>query len=160
VLGINSQIRTESGDGTGVGFAVGIDTVKRSLKQLRETGRVRYSYLGISSQPLFPQLVDEFDLGTRFGAWVQTVSAGGPAAKAGIRAGGARKVFQDQRYQVGGDVIVQVDATAIRDDDDLADALADKEPGETSRLTLVRDGRRQVVEVELGDRPLDAPRRP
>ena len=160
VLGINSQIRTESGDGTGVGFAVGVDTVKRSLDQLRETGRVRYSYLGISSQTLFPQLVEEFDLGARRGAWVQTVTKGSPAGEAGIRAGGRRAVFQDQRFQVGGDVIVQVDGRAIRDDDDLSAALADKEPGETARLTVVRGGERRVVPVELGERPLEAPARP
>ncbi len=160
VLGINSQIRTESGDGTGVGFAVGIDTVKRSLDQLRATGKVRYAYLGISSSALFPQLVDEFHLGTSRGAWVQTVTAGSPADRAGIRAGDERRVFQDQPYQAGGDVIVAVDGTAIRRDDDLSAALVDKAPGDRARLTVVREGRRQDVEIVLGDRPLEAPARP
>jgi S1-C subfamily serine protease len=160
VLGINSQIRTESGDGTGVGFAVGVDTVKRSLDQLRATGKVRYAYLGISSSGLFPQLVDKFDPGAERGAWVQTVNPGSPADRAGIRAGDDRRKFQDQLYQTGGDVIVAVDGTTIREDDDLSDALVDKLPGDRSRLTVVRDGRRQVVEVVLGDRPLEAPSRP
>lgn len=160
VLGINSQIRTESGDGSGVGFAVGVDTVKRSLDQLRATGRVRYAYLGISSSGLFPQLVDKFDPGAERGAWVQTVNPGSPADRAGIRAGDDRRKFQDQLYRTGGDVIVAVDGTTIREDDDLSDALVDKLPGDRSRLTVVRDGRRQVVEVVLGDRPLEAPSRP
>jgi 2-alkenal reductase len=159
VLGINSQIRTESGDGTGVGFAVGVDTVKRSLDQLRTSGKVRYAYLGVSSSELYPQLVDEFDLGARHGAWVQTVTEGGPADDAGIRPGSGRRVFQDQPFQLGGDIIVRVDATAIREADDLADALVGKAPGDTSRLTVVRDGKRRVVEVELGERPLEAPSR-
>jgi len=160
VLGINSQIRTESGDGTGVGFAVGVDTVKRSLDQLRATGKARYAYLGISSSALFPQLVDQFHLGARRGAWVQTVTPGSPADQAGIRAGNQRKLFQDQPYETGGDVIVAVDGQAIRKDDDLPNALVDKAPGDRSRLTVVRGGRRQVVEVVLGDRPLVAPSRP
>jgi len=160
VLGINSQIRTESGDGTGVGFAVGVDTVERSLDQLRATGRVRYAYLGISSSAIYPQLVEKFRLGTQRGAWVQTVTEGGPADEAGIRAGDERRLFQDQPYQTGGDVIVAVDGTRIRADDDLSDALSGKEPGDTSELTVIRDGRRKVVAVELGERPLAAPSRP
>ena len=160
VLGMNSQIRTESGDGTGVGFAVGVDTVKRSLDQLRATGRVRYAYLGISSSGLFPQLVERFDLGTQRGSWVQTVTEGGPADKAGIRAGDERRVFQDQPYQTGGDVIVAVDGRAIREEEDLSDALADKRPGDLAQITVVRDGRRRVLAVKLGERPLQVPSRP
>jgi S1-C subfamily serine protease len=160
VLGINSQIRTESGDGTGVGFAVGVDTVKRSLDQLRATGRARYAYLGISSSGLFPQLVEEFDLGTQRGSWVQTVTEGGPADRAGIRAGDERKVFQDRPYETGGDVIVAVDGKAIRQEDDLSVALADKRPGELAQITVVRDGGRRVLAVKLGERPLQAPPRP
>lgn len=157
VLGINSQIRTESGDGSGVGFAVGVDTVKRSLDQLRETGKVEYAYLGISSAGLYPQLVREFDLGARRGAWVQTVVEGGPADDAGIRAGDRREDFQDQTFEIGGDVIVAVDRTAILEEDDLSDALVGKRPGQTSKLTVLRGGEREVVEVELGARPLEAP---
>ncbi len=160
VLGMNSQIRTESGDGTGVGFAVGVDTVKRSLDQIRATGRVRYAYLGISSSGLFPQLVERFDLGTQRGSWVQTVTEGGPADKAGIRAGDQRKVFQDQPYQTGGDVIVAVGGRAIREEEDLSDALADKRPGDLAQITVVRDGRRRVLAVKLGERPLQVPSRP
>ncbi len=160
VLGINSQIRTESGDGTGVGFAVGVDTVERSLDQLRATGRARYAYLGISSSAIYPQLVEKFDLGARSGAWVQTVTESSPADEAGIRAGDEREVFQDQPYQTGGDVIVAVDGTRIREEDDLSDALAAKKPGDTSELTVLRDGKRKVVAVELGERPLEAPSRP
>ncbi len=160
VLGINSQIRTESGDGTGVGFAVGVDTVKRSLDQIRATGKARYAYLGISSSGLFPQLVEEFDLGTQRGSWVQTVTDGGPADKAGLRAGDERKIFQDQPYQTGGDIIVAVDDRAIREEEDLSDALADKRPGDVARIAVIRDGRRRVVAVKLGERPLLVPSRP
>ncbi|MDX6702948.1 MAG: hypothetical protein QOF26_3174, partial [Baekduia sp.] len=71
VLGINSQIRTTSGEGSGVGFAVPVDVVRRSLDQLRRNGEAQYAYLGVSTQGVYPQLADHFKLGTDHGAWVQ-----------------------------------------------------------------------------------------
>ena len=62
VMGINQQIKTTSGGGEGVGFAVPVDAVKRSLDMLRDGGEARYAYLGVSSVGLFPQLVDRFKL--------------------------------------------------------------------------------------------------
>ena len=62
VIGVNQQIQSRSGGGEGVGFAVPIDVVKRSVGQLREEGRARYAYLGVSSVPLYPQLVEHFKL--------------------------------------------------------------------------------------------------
>ena len=158
VLGINSQIRTESGDSSGVGFAVSVDTVRRSLEQLRETGRVRYAYLGVSTARIYPQLADRFKLSTR-GAWVQTVVEDGPADKAGIEAGDDEVKFQEQEWRVGGDVILAVDGEKIRREDDLSQQIADNQPGDEVTLLLGRDGKRREVRVRLGERPLDAPRR-
>ena len=62
MLGINSQIKSTSGGGEGVGFAVPVDTVRRSLRELREDGKVDYGYLGVTSQPLYPQLAKRLDL--------------------------------------------------------------------------------------------------
>ena len=76
VIGINQQIQSRSGGGEGVGFAVPIDVVKRSVGQLREEGRARYAYLGVSSVPLYPQLVEHFGLKVDKGVWVQQVNAG------------------------------------------------------------------------------------
>jgi S1-C subfamily serine protease len=159
VLGINSQIRTESGDGSGVGFAVPIDTVRRSLAQLRSAGAVRYAYLGVATRALYPQLAEHFDLPTHDGVWVQEVTSGGPAAGAGIRAGKDTKRFQEERWSVGGDIVVGVGDTPVRDDDDLAQALMPLRPGQTVTLKIYRDGKRQDVRVKLGERPLGTPRR-
>src|SRR3954471_23765193 len=71
VLGINSQIQTSTGEGSGVGFAVPADVVRRSLDQLRRSGKARYAYLGVASVPVYPQLAQRFGLGVRTGAWVQ-----------------------------------------------------------------------------------------
>jgi S1-C subfamily serine protease len=158
VLGINSQIRSSSGSGSGVGFAVPVDVVKRSLAQLRETGSVKYPYLGVSTLEVYPQLDARFRLGTRRGAWVQIVVPGGPADRAGLRAGTTRATFQEQPWRDGGDVIVKVDDVAVRTDADLSRALEDKTPGQTVRIAILRDGKPRTLPVRLGTRPLQSPR--
>jgi S1-C subfamily serine protease len=158
VLGINSQIRSSSGSGSGVGFAVPVDVVKRSLDQLRETGTVKYPYLGVSTSEVYPQLNDHFHLGTDRGAWIQIVVPGGPGDKAGLRAGTTRATFQEQTWRPGGDIVTKVDDQEVRTDSDLARALDDKRPGDEVRMTIVRDGKTKVVPVTLGTRPLQSPR--
>lgn len=157
VLGINSQIQTQSGDGSGVGFAVPVDAVKRSLDQLRKDGKVHYAYLGVSSRALYPQVADRFNLPTSRGVWVQTVPKGGPADQAGIRAGSRQVKFQELLWTEGGDIIVGVDGKTVAKDDDLAQALLPYRPGQKVTLTLYRGGRKQDVTVTLGERPLTTP---
>lgn len=154
VLGINSQIRTRAGDGTGVGFAVPVDTVKRSLSQLRRDGRARYAYLGVSTRGVYPQLADHFGLRADHGAWVQTVERGGPGDKAGIRAGDDTKRFQETSWEVGGDVITKVDGKALTQEADLGELLAAYRPGQKVRLEISRGEKRREIEVTLGERPL------
>jgi S1-C subfamily serine protease len=158
VLGINAQIQTTSGEGSGVGFAVPVDTVKRSLGQLRRDGKAHYSYLGVTTSPLFPQLARQFKLPVEHGAWVQGVSPDGPSDHAGLQAGDHRERFQDSGYVVGGDVIVSVGGHAIREEDDVAKALVQLAPGTQVDLVVMRDGKRKTLRVKLGERPLDTPR--
>ena len=153
VIGINAQIRTQSGGGEGVGYAIPVDQVRRSVRQLREGGEVRYAYLGVSTTPVFPQLSEKFDLGTRTGAWIQEVVPGGPAAEADLRAGRGEQRFQARPYSPGGDVITKVADTPIETENDLGLALTPYEPGEEITLEIVRDGERREIRVELGARP-------
>jgi 2-alkenal reductase len=159
VLGINSQIQTTTGDGSGVGFAVPVDTVKRSLDQLRTQGRARYAYLGVATARVYPQLAQQFNLPVRDGAWIQDITPGGPAAVAGLKAGSGNARFQGRSYAVGGDVITAVDGKPVRVETDLADALATYRPGARVSLAIVRGGGRRNIEVRLGERPLDTPQR-
>jgi S1-C subfamily serine protease len=154
VVGINQQIKTTSGGGEGVGFAVPIDAVKRSLDMLRDTGEAHYAYLGVSSVQLYPQLVDRFNLGVDSGAWVQEVTAGGPAEKAGIHGGDGNVSFQAQSFQPGGDVITKVAGRPVKDSAELADTIAGFKPGDTVPLEIHRDGDTRVIRVKLGERPL------
>jgi S1-C subfamily serine protease len=153
VIGINAQIRTQSGGGEGVGYAIPVDQVRRSLDQIRERGTVRYAYLGVSTTAVYPQLAERFDLGTRKGAWIQEVVGGGPADDAGLQPGDGEERFQARPYSPGGDVITKVADRPIETDNDLGLALAPYEPGETVKVEVFRDGERREIEVELGERP-------
>jgi S1-C subfamily serine protease len=157
VIGINSQIQSTSGGGEGVGFAVPIDTVKRSLDELRRHGKVSYAYLGVSTVAVFPQLARRFGLPVAQGNWVQQVTRGGPAAGAGIRAGNQTARFQARRYSIGGDVIVRAGGRTLRSDGDLGKAIAGYRPGQEIELELYRDGRRRTVRVKVAERPLTRP---
>jgi S1-C subfamily serine protease len=154
VIGINQQIKSTSGGGEGVGFAVPIDAVKRSLDMLRDSGVARYAYLGVSSVELYPQLVDRFNLGVDKGAWVQTVTPDSPAEKAGVQGGGSQVTFQAQPYRPGGDVITKVAGKPVEDSAQLADLIADYKPGEEVALEIHRGGDTREVKVKLGERPL------
>ncbi|HXQ88609.1 MAG TPA: trypsin-like peptidase domain-containing protein, partial [Solirubrobacterales bacterium] len=155
VIGINQQIETNSGANDGVGFAVPINSVKRSLAQLREDGGAEYAYIGVSSQPLYPQLARKLGLEASFGGLLSEVIAGGPAEDAGLRGGDEKLRFQAVQYRVGGDVILDVDGQQIVGPDDLAKVIAARQPGDTVALTILRDGERKEIELTLGERPDD-----
>jgi S1-C subfamily serine protease len=154
VIGVNQQIKSTSGGGEGVGFAVPINAVKRSLDMLRKDGEADYAYLGVASVELYPQLVEKFGIDVQRGAWVQEVNPGGPAEEAGIEGGGNPVEFQAQSYRPGGDVITKVDGKPVEDSAELADVIADYAPGEEVPLEIHRDGDVRQVEVKLGERPL------
>jgi S1-C subfamily serine protease len=156
VLGINSQIESGNGDGSGVGFAVPIDVVRHSLEQLRRTGEVHYAYLGIQTLEVYPQLAARFDLGVSRGAYLDEVLAGGPAAKAGLKGASGDDVrFQGARFRPGGDVITKVGGATIARAADVSLVLTRYEPGQTVPITILRDGRTRVIRVKLAERPPD-----
>jgi S1-C subfamily serine protease len=156
VIGINAQIQSTGGGGEGVGFAVSVDVVRRSLAQLREDGKVEYAFAGVTSQDLYPQLARRLGFGAARGALVAGVEEGGPADEAGIESGDERIEFQGQReIPKGGDAIVAIDGRAVRDSSDIAEAVAAHRPGDRVRFEVVRGGERRVVEVELGTRDPD-----
>jgi S1-C subfamily serine protease len=162
VIGINSQIAT-GGNGTdtsvGIGFAVPIDTAKTIIPELEKSGRVDRGYLGISAATVDKSLKD-LNLPVTHGALVQSVTPGGPADKAGIRAGNITAQLDAQAIQLGGDIITRIDSTDIRTSDDLAAAVADGKPGDTVKVTLVRAGKTRTVEVKLAQQPAQAPSQP
>jgi S1-C subfamily serine protease len=153
VVGINQQIETNSGANDGVGFAVPISAIERSVAQLRVDGTAEYAYIGVSTQALYPQLAARLDLDTTFGGLINSVVPGGPAEKAGLRGSDGEINFQAGEYRTGGDVILQVDGHDVVGPNDLARFIAVHRPGDKATLTILRDGDREKVEVTLGKRP-------
>jgi S1-C subfamily serine protease len=154
VIGINAQIKSQSGGGEGVGFAIPVDTVRRSLRELRSKGRVDYGYLGVETLTVWPQLAERIGLHVDTGALVQDVVNGSPADDEDIRAGDDTISFQGQtNIAVGGDLIVGVDGKRLTREHDLADEIAAHSAGDRVQLTLFRDGERRALGVVLGKRP-------
>jgi S1-C subfamily serine protease len=153
VVGINQQIETRSGANDGVGFAVPIHAIKRSIDQLRQNGTAEYAYIGVSSQSLYPQLADKLGLDTNHGGLIAEVVPGGPADDAGLQGGDERIRFQAGSYRTGGDVILAVNGHPVIRPDDLARLISALQPGDKVTLQVLRDGNSQDVQVTLGVRP-------
>jgi S1-C subfamily serine protease len=159
VLGINSQIRSAGGGSVGVGFAVSVDTVRRSIEQIRGGGEARYAYIGISSQNLYPQLADRLDVPVNDGALIADVVEDGPADKAGIKGGGREIRFQATLVKLGGDVITKVNGRRVTRENDFSEQITRYEPGDTISLELYRGSERRTARVTLGERPDQVPDR-
>jgi 2-alkenal reductase len=154
VIGINAQIRSESGTAEGVGFAIPINSAKRSMEQLIQTGRVRYAWVGVATQSVTPSLAERFGLTVQQGAAVQEVVAGSPAEEAGLQGGGEQEAFAGIPFRPGGDVIVSIAGRRIQDAEDLVRAISERFlPGERVRLGVVRGERRLSVQIRLAERP-------
>jgi S1-C subfamily serine protease len=158
VIGINRAIRTTNFTTTGepvnsgIGFAVAINIVKRVTPSLIANGKYDYPYLGISSLPdLSLTEIDALGLQSFTGAYVTSVNPGGPADKAGIRAGDQTT---STGLNAGGDLITAIDGQTIHNFDDLLRYLINnKVPGDTVVLTVMRGQEKVDIPVTLDKRP-------
>jgi 2-alkenal reductase len=158
VIGINAQIRSESGTAEGVGFAIPINAARRSMEQLIANGEVRYAWLGVTTQTLTPRLAEHFGFPEDEGAAVQSVASGSPADRAGLRGGGEQTEFDGLPFCPGGDLIVALDGTPVRSAEEVVRAVNQQRfPGEEIRLTVLRGSERLELTVTLGERPVDPP---
>jgi S1-C subfamily serine protease len=157
VIGINQQIRTRSGASAGVGFAVPVSAIKRSVAQLREDGSAEYAYIGVSTAEISPQLAERLGLSEDHGALISELVPNGPADDAGLRAGGREIRFQDSRITIGGDVILAIDGREVVDSADLANYISSHRPGDEVTVEVLREDERDRVEVTLGTRPATVP---
>ncbi len=158
VVGINQQIETNSGANDGVGFAVPISAVKRSLAQLERKGGAEYAYVGVSTQALYPQLAAKLGLDTDHGGLLAEVIPGGPADEAGLKGGDEKVRFQGIPYQAGGDTILAVNGRQVVEPDDLARFISDFQPGEKVKVDVLHsNGDRETVEITLSKRPVAEP---
>jgi serine protease Do len=135
VVGINSQIYTNSGGYQGVSFAVPINLAQGVEEQIVKTGKVEHGRLGVEIQSVNQSLAQSFKLGSPTGALVAKVEPDGAAAHAGIKAG---------------DVILKYNGTAIADSGDLSVRVNATAPGEKVTLDLMRDGKPMTITATLG----------
>jgi S1-C subfamily serine protease len=156
VIGINAQIRS-SGSASGfegVGFAVPIDSAKRSLSQLLANGKVEYAYVGITTEDLTPSIARKFGYGALHGALVDRVKPGTAAAHAGLVAGTRDVIYRGVDVKVGGDAIVAIDGLPVQRAEDVVRIVSQRLlPGERATFTVVRGTHRREVHVTLDRRP-------
>jgi S1-C subfamily serine protease len=151
VIGVNTQIKSDSGGNDGIGFAVPSSTVAEIVPQIVSSGSVEHAYLGVAVASLPQSVADE--LGVPAGVMVTEVRQGTPAAEAGLRAATGSATVDGQSYPTGGDVVTAVDGTAVADGAGLQSAIDAKRPGDSVEITYTRDGSSTTVQVSLGTRP-------
>jgi S1-C subfamily serine protease len=153
VIGINSQIESQSGGNVGIGFAVPIKTAADVVSQLENGGQVHQAYLGISGGDITPEIAHALNLPVTQGVLIERVLSGGPAADAGIKGATGQATISGQTFPVGGDIITKVDGKPITGMDDVVSAVNDHKPGDEITLTVWSNGQQKDVTVKLGDRP-------
>jgi serine protease Do len=138
VIGINTAIASRSGTYMGIGFAVPIDLAREVMKRIRETGHVTRGWLGVGIQRLTPELAESMKVKSDEGVLVSQVMEGGPAEKAGLKAG---------------DVITEFGGKAVKTPDELQNTVAWTAPGTRADMVVLRDGKRQTLKVTVDKRP-------
>jgi putative serine protease PepD len=151
VIGINSQIESDSGGSDGVGFAVPSNTVRSIVSQLIDNGKVEHAYLGVQIVAIPSGVADQ--LGVPAGVEVTKVVTGAPAADAGLHASSGQKTVDGQSYPTGGDVITTFDGKTVSSAAELQTAVDSKRPGDSVTITYVRSGKTRTVTVTLDARP-------
>ena len=149
VIGINSQIASESGGNDGIGFAVPIDTIRPVAASIIATGKAEHAWLGILGSQMTPAVAKQLGL-SRPGVAIIGVTAGSPAAKAGLKAATTPRNASVPR---GGDVIIAINGTAVRDNADVSQQIASRRVGDRITFTVWRDGRALSLHAGLANRP-------
>lgn len=135
-VGINTAIYSETGGSVGIGFAIPANLAKSVVTQLADRGHVVRGWLGVTIQPLTPDLAKAFQRGDKRGALVSSVEDGSPAHKAGLRPG---------------DIIVDYNGRAVAKSEDLPRAVAETPVGKDVPLTIIRDGKTTSLTVKVGE---------
>ena len=135
-VGINAAIFSQTGGSIGIGFAIPVNLAKPVLTQLADGGRVVRGWLGVSIQPVTPELAKSLKLSETAGALVSGVTEGSPAAKAGLKPG---------------DVILEFNGERVARADRLPNAVATTAVGREVPLAVVRDGNAMRLTVKVGE---------
>ncbi|HET6573295.1 MAG TPA: trypsin-like peptidase domain-containing protein [Fimbriiglobus sp.] len=137
VVGINTAIASNNGNNSGVSFSIPSNLVRRVARELLTNGVVSRGYLGMQLSPtLEPAAALRLGLTRAWGARVESVHPGGPAATGGVRAG---------------DVVLKLDTVEVRNENHLINLIGSLPVGQRVRITVWRDRRSQSLDVVVGD---------
>jgi len=138
VVGINTLIVRSSQTGTvaeGLGFAIPINTASAMAEQIIQNGYVAHPYLGISYQPISPDVAAAYNLPAQWGAYITNVTSDSPASTANLQTG---------------DIITGINSTALDESHTYLNTLFDYKPGDQVTLDLIRNNQTMQVKVTLG----------
>ena len=154
VVGINTAIQSETGNFTGVGFAIPSDTVKKMVPILIRDGELRHPWIGISGIDIDYELEEIRGLDSTKGFLIVSVIEGSPAEFAGLMGSETREIIDGRDIPMDGDIIVKIDGELVRK---IADILVhlqmEKLVGDEMVLTILRDGEMMEKTIFLGERP-------
>tara|TARA_Y100000590_G_scaffold81746_1_gene90971 strand:+ start:15467 stop:16612 length:1146 start_codon:yes stop_codon:yes gene_type:complete len=154
VVGINTAIQSETGNFTGVGFAIPSDTVKKMVPILIRDGELRHPWIGISGIDIDYELAEIRGLDSTKGFLIVSVIEGSPAEFAGLMGSETREIIDGRDIPMDGDIIVKIDGELVRK---IADILVhlqmEKLVGDEMVLTILRDGEMMEKTIFLGERP-------
>ena len=138
VIGINSQIISQSGGNVGIGFAIPAEDARPIIDTLMKGNSVKRGYLGIGIQPMTDDIAESLGLPKDRGEIISRIEPNQAAQRAGLKVG---------------DVVVRVNGTAVTPQDTLSRLVANVAPGGTARLDVIRDGKPVTVTATAGTRP-------
>ena len=138
LVGINSAIYSRSGGSLGIGFAIPADLAKQVMQQIVGTGSVTRGWIGVEVQDISAEQAASFRLTGTNGTLISRVQPGGPADRAGVKAG---------------DILVAVESNPVADMTNMLNLIAALEPGKQATLKILRNRAEMLIEVNVGKRP-------
>jgi len=154
VIGVNSAIASQSGDFSGVSFAVPSDLMVKVVSSLIRDGSYEHPWLGLAGADMTPAIAEAMRINYSRGLLVTSVAPGSPVLKGGIRAGNKIMIIDGQRLNIGGDVITGVDNVNVTKLEDLLVYVEyARKPHDLVTLKIDRNNESVSVVVELENRP-------
>ncbi|NCO66042.1 trypsin-like peptidase domain-containing protein [Candidatus Aquicultor secundus] len=155
VVGINSQIASNSGSFAGIAFAIPSNTVKEIVGQIEKSGKASHPWLGIGGIEVGKDMAKLLKLPVDHGVMIAQVVPGSPAEKAGLKASSQSLVNSQtgQRIPVGGDIIGKIDTISVLTMDDILNFVEKHKVGDRVTLEVYRGKEKKQVTFALGERP-------